>query len=182
MVDEAPRARAARLDWLALIVASIAAILSVIVWLEDRKPAHAPFGAAVTFDIDTLATKHHLGIGLHNFGPGVAHIQSVTYYLDRAPIADISDALERLGFDPDRDTGVDLDHGDLAPADDVIWLIDYSPRDRAEEAKARDIMEHRLATAVEYCDASDDCVRICSQANGCPAQSSAADAAPKSQI
>jgi hypothetical protein len=171
-----------RLDGLALIVACSAAMVSLLVWFENRRPSHASFGAAVTFDIDTLAAKHHFGIGLHNFGPGVAHIQSVTYYLDRAPIEDISDALERLGFDPDHDTGVDLDHGDLAPADDVIWLIDYSPRDRTEEAKVREIMEHRIATAVEYCDANDACVRICSQASGCPAQTSGADAAPKSQI
>src|SRR5579872_7172447 len=116
----------ARIVWMgALLAASV-------LWLAACRPQQARFEVAVAFDINTLARKHHLGIGLHNFGPGVAHIQSVTYYLDREPIEDISDALEREGLDADRDTGVDLDHGDLVPPNDVIWLIDYSPRSRAE--------------------------------------------------
>ncbi|MBV9726092.1 MAG: hypothetical protein JO299_13100 [Gammaproteobacteria bacterium] len=151
-------------------------------WLTSGKSRPERFEAAVAFDIDTLARKHHLGIGLHNFGPGVAHIRSVTYYLDRDRIEDISDALEREGLDADRDTGVDLDHGDLVPPNDVIWLIDYSARSRAEELKVTDLMEHRIAIAVEYCDAQDECARLCSEADGCPAQSPGSTSAPKSEI
>jgi hypothetical protein len=171
-----------RLDRIALVVSIVAALFSALLWLETRRQSHAQFGAAVTFDIDTLTRKHRLGIGLRNAGPGVAHIQSVSYFLDRKPVEDISDALEREGFDPDRDTGVDLDHGDLIPADDVIWLIDYSPRNRAEELKASALMEHRLAVAVEYCDANDACARVCSEPDGCPSETSGRDSAPKSQI
>jgi hypothetical protein len=171
-----------RTDRIALIVALVALAISSRVWLESHQRAHAGFGAAVSFDIDTLTGKHHLGIGLHNSGPGIAHIESVTYYLDRKPVEDISDALDREGFDTDRDSGVDLDHGDTVAADDVVWLINYSPRNQAEELKARDLMEHRIAIAVEYCDANEVCARVCSEPNGCPAQSAGGDSAPKSEI
>jgi hypothetical protein len=157
-----------RVDWIALAVATAAAVFSGLLWLETRSQGHPRFETAMSFDIDTLAGKHRFGIGVRNSGPGVAHVQSVTYYLDGAPIDDVSDTLEEVGLDSDRDTGVDVGPGDFIAPNDVVWLIDYSPRSREEEQRVAELFERRMQVAVEYCDANDVCRRICTKPNGCP--------------
>ena len=158
-----------RVDWIALAVAIAAAAFSALQWMEMRSNRSPRFESTLSFDVDTLAAKHRLGVGVRNSGPGVAHIQEVTYYLDGNPVEEIADTLEDIGLDTDRDNGIDLGPGDFVAPNDVIWLIDYSPRNREEEHRVADLFEHRLQVAVEYCDANDVCRRICSRSKGCPA-------------
>jgi hypothetical protein len=171
-----------RVDWIALAVAIAAAAFSGLQWFQTRSSRQAGFDTRLSFDVDTLAAKHRLGIGVRNVGPGVAHIQEVTYYLDGNPVEEIGDTLEDIGLDSDRDSGIDLGAGDFIAPNDVIWLIDYSPGSREEEHRVIELFEHRLQVAVEYCDANDVCRRICTKAKGCPVSAAPRQDRAESQI
>jgi len=175
--------RALRPEWLALALSVVAALFSGMQWLATREAKPATYDTALDLQFGPLAARDELGIGLHNAGPGVAHIQSVSYYVDDKPIDDISDALDELGLDSGRDTGVDLDQGDFVVAHDVMWLIDYHARSRQEARLAADVLQRHVQVAVEYCDALGACRRICSKRRGCPlAAPGSPDAAPKSNV
>ena len=171
-----------RVDWIALAVAIAAATFSGLQWFQMRSSRQPGFDTTLSFDVDTLAAKHRLGIGVRNAGPGVAHIQEVTYYLDGNPVEEIADTLEDIGLDSDRDNGIDLGPGDFIAPHDVIWLIDYGPRGRDEEHRVTDLFERRLQVAVEYCDANDVCRRICSKSKGCPVSAAPRQGRAESQI
>jgi len=161
-----------RLDWIALVVAIVAAVFSGLQWLETRELRQLTFGAALSFEINTLAGKHRLGIGVRNAGPGVARIQTVTFYLDGKLADDMVDTLETAGFDTDRDEGIELDRGDFLAPNEIVWLIDYRPKSREDGQRASALIENRVQVAIDYCATTGACTRICSDSAGCPVQQS----------
>jgi hypothetical protein len=158
-----------RLDWIAIAVAVLAALFSGLQWWETRDWRKLTFAAALSFEIDTLAGRH-VGMGVRNAGPGVARIQTVTYYLDGKPVEDIGNAFENAGLDSDRDEGVDLDSGDLLTPGQIAWLIDYRPKNREDADRARDLVDAHIQVAINYCTIYEACMRACSDFVGCPVQ------------
>lgn len=60
---------------------------------------------SVNFDTETDTedryTQHNpVGIAIDNSGPAPTRIKSITYYVDRKPVRDISEAIEYGKFDP----------------------------------------------------------------------------------
>jgi hypothetical protein len=153
---------------LSLLVAAVAALFTGLQWHEAREQRRLQAGAALSFEINTLAPKHRLGIGVHNAGPGVAHIQDVRYYVDGKVIEDADSVLQALGIENQRDEGIDLEHGDSLAPNDIVWLIDYRPKGRADEERVSQILENRVRVAIAYCTADGECPTACSEVSGCP--------------
>ena len=152
---------------MALLISLLAVAFSYLQWQEAKMQRETQFASALVFDLETELPRR-AGIGVRNVGPGVARLNSVTYYLDGRILDDPSDALEAVKLDPDKDEGVTLDRGDSMAAGEVDWLIRYPIKRKGDEDKARELLENRLQIAVDYCSANGSCARKCSRPGGCP--------------
>jgi hypothetical protein len=164
-------------DWAALAVSIIAAgiaLAAVMTSCNQSKDAHLQllrqFSASVSFAINKQAGKHRLGIGIENAGPGVAHVKSVTYYVDGKRTEDISNELERRGMDTNRDEGETFGAHDYIGPGATKWLIDYRSKGPEDEQRVGNLILDHIQAAVEYCDANDKCERLCSEEkkDACP--------------
>jgi len=156
------------------IIAAIIAAASAITSCTQAKDAHLQlqrqFEAHLSPAINTQASKHRVGIGVKNAGPGVAHIKTVTYYVDGKRTDDISQELEKLGMDTSRDEGETLGPQDYIGPGTTTWLIDYRAKGQEDELRVGNLILDHVRAAVEYCDANDKCERLCSEEkkDACP--------------
>jgi hypothetical protein len=122
-----------RLDVIAIIISIIAAVFAGgatvfagLQWLEARQQRLLTFQASIGFEIDTDLTQRRLGIAIHNVGPGIASLRSVTYYMDHKAVNDseFDDALTAVRLDPDREVGLILEPGEPLAVGQISWLFD----------------------------------------------------------
>jgi hypothetical protein len=65
-----------------------AAVFSGLQWLDARDQAFLTTKPHVDFDTEDDSDQPIVGIAIMNAGPGPALIKSVSFYVDRKPVAD----------------------------------------------------------------------------------------------
>jgi hypothetical protein len=155
------------LNWGALTVALAAAAFSALQWHEARVQTMLSSTASIGFDIDTDPTERRLGVEIRNSGPGVATVRSIEYFVDSKQITDINDALQKAQLIPEHELGVDLESGDPIGTGDLVWVLDYRPRDTDERERAIDFIESHFAVKLIYCSLNGECRAECSEQGRC---------------
>jgi hypothetical protein len=158
-------------EWIggiSLVISIIAVIFTGLQWHEAREQRHQAIESTLVFDVDTQLAKHVAGISLKNLGPGIARVNSVTYYLDGKALEDASDAFNQTKLDPEGDLGVDLDRGDSIGPGEVVPLVWYPIKRNGDEARVRALFEEHLQIGVDYCAGDGNCRRVCTTQGKCP--------------
>ncbi len=107
-------------------------------------------------------------MGLRNVGPGKVHINFVTYYVDKRPVASIDAAIEATKLDRDRLHPIDLRDEWMGPGE-TIAIFKYFARN-ADQQRAAEFIEEHLTVAVDYCTVGDRCETKCSERGQCGAE------------
>lgn len=148
-----------RLEWIAIIISLAAAGFTGLQWWEARQLLRLANDAFVNVEVDTDPSDYKLGFGVQNAGPGIAHIRSVTYYLDGKPVRSIDDVIDDAKLDYARLREIELKEDDMAPGE-IVWIARYNAR-KADLDRATDFFEKHLNVAVEYCSAGGRCATAC---------------------
>ena len=90
--------RSARYMLASVIVLAISAVISASItalqWQEAHHQLAFSMRPSVDFDTEVDTDSPPLGIAIENSGPGPAVIESITYYVDRKPVKDSSEATQ----------------------------------------------------------------------------------------
>jgi hypothetical protein len=165
-----------RLAWIAIgvsivavAIAGWAALVANSQLSESRYQRELAFHSSIGFDIDTDLTQRRLGISVHNVGPGVAILHSITYFVDRRPVNDdeFEAALTAAHLDPSREVGNIFDPDEPLAVGATDWLIDYRAKSKDEKARATDFIENHLSIGIFYCSLDRQCKTECSSVGGC---------------
>ena len=174
--------RWAEVPWATAITAIVAvygAGLSTLVFYDQRNEARSLLLLStkphVDFQIENDPDQLPVGIAVKNAGPGPADIRSVTFYVDRKPVADAEEAGNTIGklslseldyeiFDPD----------DTLAVGETAWLIRYrKPRGGKINQKNlehfADFVDQNLAIEIQFCSTirEDLCWTKCSTKGRC---------------
>jgi hypothetical protein len=123
---------------------------------------------SLDFFLQDDATEHQIGLATKNGGPGVARIKSVTFFVERKPMASGDAALKAGALDPDQDHGVELEEGDAIAVGETVWLLDYRSKVAKEREKFLDFLDDHLAVKIEYCTVpGSPCFSRCSTKGWC---------------
>jgi hypothetical protein len=153
--------------WLAVGLSILAVAFSGLQWLEAHQQKSLSETPSVDFYIQDDDSNPHVGLAVTNSGPGIARIKSITFYVDRVPVEDSTEALRRGKFHENFDHGVQIDPGDSLAVGETIYLIDYKPKDKKELSKFIDFLDDHLAVNVNYCSIDGACRGRCSTKGRC---------------
>jgi hypothetical protein len=126
---------------------------------------------SVDFEIADDPDDLPVGIDIQNSGPGPAVIKSITYYVDKKVVGEVSKLVdfENLENVPT----YDFDNGDTLAVGEHHWLLSYKskPQGRDDQKKFDgfvDLIDHHLAAEVEFCPVlPGDCFTKCSTKGWC---------------
>src|SRR5713226_963116 len=106
------------LAWIAIIIATAAAVFTGLQWWEAHKQGRIANDATVEVDVDTEPGRSKRGIIVRNAGPGLAHINTVKYYIDGQLVPGINEAFERVSkLDSRRLNEVEINGSTLSPGE-----------------------------------------------------------------
>jgi hypothetical protein len=145
--------------------------------VESHRQAEAQGTANVSFLVDTDTDDPVVGLKIMNDGPGVARLKQLTYYLDRKPMDNLSEALD----DIDSDAGTDLaddgvtfefDKDSTLAAGEQHWLLSMPTKVKKAQQKDLDqlnaLVSEQLAVEVDYCSVvTGACETRCSRDGWC---------------
>jgi hypothetical protein len=159
-----------------LVVALCAAGFTGLQWREAHNQLLLSVKPHITFDTEDDPDSPPVGISISNAGPGPAIIKSVTYYVDRKPVRDYSEAMEYGRINSDIVDYIEFEADDTLAASEKDWLIQYrKPHGTKKAAKDQkdldtfvDFIDYHLAVKVHYCTAIEDvCSEKCSTKDRC---------------
>jgi hypothetical protein len=162
-----------RMDLVAIAISVVGMLISIaavafsrLQWLETRALRLSETDVSISFDVDADPSDRNLGVALRNVGPGVAHIQSVKYYVDRKLVGDVAEAIESAKLDSSRYYETEFTDNVMA-AGQVTTLVNYKTRGDEDANRAADFFGEHLDIGVEYCSADRRCHTDCSTPGAC---------------
>jgi len=156
---------------LAIFISVVAAVFTGLQWWESHSLLLLSMKPSVDFEIADDPDDLPVGIGITNSGPGPAVIKSITYYVDKKVVGEVSKLVdfENLINVPT----YDFDEGDTLAVGEHHWLLSYKskPHGTDEEKKFDDfvdLIDHHLAAEVEFCPVlPGKCFTKCSTKSWC---------------
>jgi hypothetical protein len=170
--------------WFSLASLLITFALTVFTWMQWHE-LHNQWMFSVkphiNFDTEDDPDSPPVGISISNAGPGPAIIKSLTYYVDRKPVRDYSEAMEYGKINSDIVDYFEFEADDTLAVGEKDWLTQYrKPRAAKKAGKQQDqkeqkdldayldFIDYHLAVKVHYCTAMEDvCWEKCSTKDRC---------------
>jgi hypothetical protein len=159
----------------AIVVSLAAATFSGLQWREAREQNFLSTRPHVDFDTEDDPDEPMVGIAIMNAGPGPALIKSVSFFVDRKPVADA----DEMGLTYAKLSAAELDYQIMEPGDTLavgekVWLIDYrKPRggnvNQKNKSAFADFIEKNAAIEIEFCSVirETECWTKCSDKGRC---------------
>jgi len=159
---------------LSVIVLALSGIFSACItyvqWREARDQLVFTMKPSIDFDTEDSAESPPVGVAIMNGGPGPAIIKSITYYVDRKPVKDESEAIQFGKLDSKQTNYFQFDEGDTLAANGKEWLLQHQRRgkeDQKELDKFSDFIDQNLGIEVRFCSILGECWTKCSTKGRC---------------
>jgi hypothetical protein len=141
-------------------------------WREAHTQLLLSMKPSVNFTSEDDIDEGAVGVALENAGPGPAKIKSITYFIDRKPVGDVTKAADFA------DLGANVHYlewedGDTLGVGEKQWLLKCSKKPRTKQDQQEldeftDLIDHKLAVQVEFCPVlPGECSKKCSQKGWC---------------
>lgn len=108
-----------------------------------------------------------VGISVENVGLGPARISTVKYFVDRVPMKDWDEVIDRGKLKSDLIATWELDKSDTLKVGEAVWLISRDTRNKAELKKFADFVNDHVAVQIVYCSLDNECRTECSWEGRC---------------
>jgi hypothetical protein len=155
------------LEAVAVAISLMAAVFTGLQWKEARETRFLATKSSLDFYVYAEYEHTPLGVGIVNYGPAVATITSIEFFVGGKPVRDTAEALESAGFDSDKNWGVSVDKGGSIGVGETKWLVDYHTKNAMEAMKASVFVEEKLLVKVSYCSLGGECSTVCSRYGHC---------------
>ncbi len=158
----------------AIVISLFAVIFTGLQWRESHNQLLLAMKPSINILTET-DPETSAGISIQNAGPGPAKIKSITYFVNKKPVADAEKALEfaKVPKITDDVYTLELEEGDTLGVGQTEWLIKYAKKPRGKNQqeeldKFLDFIDQDVAIQVEFCPVlGNDCAKKCSRTNWC---------------
>jgi hypothetical protein len=176
--DELPRHPRRGVYWQkAIPIVSLAISLGAVAftalqWREAHNQLLLAMKPSVDFDTEDDPDEPPAGLAISNAGPGPAIIKSLTYYVDRKQVRDVSEALDYGKVNTDQVSYFELDPDDTLAVGEKDWLLKYHGL-HGSKFKQKDLdafvdfIDQHLAVEVSFCSLTGECSTKCSTKGRC---------------
>ena len=162
-----------------ILVAIYGAVLSTIVFLDQRREARENLILStkphVDFEVNDDPDEPPVGIAIRNAGPGPAVIKAVTFYVDRKAVQNADEVAKNYAkLSPDEYTYYEFGRSDTLAANEKECLIQYRKPRKGKIYDQKldrfsDFVDQRLGIKVTFCSPvqEDRCWPKSSSKDGC---------------
>jgi hypothetical protein len=148
-------------------ISLLAVIFSGLQWFDAHQQKRLLVRPLVDFVLENDPADAWVGLAIKNNGPAPAIINSITFYVNRKPVADIDEAAEQGRLTPDSIRSAGLEEGDSLGVGRTEWLFARSTKNNAELGRFVDFISEHLSAHVIYCSINGECWEKCSSRGRC---------------
>jgi hypothetical protein len=148
----------------------VSASITYVQWREAHNQLTSTMKPTIDFDTEDSIDKPPIGVAIENSGPGPAIIKSITYYVDRKLVKDVSEAVQYGKLDGKQTSYFDFDEDDTLGANHKEWLFwhqRHGKEDQKELDKFVEFIDEHLGVQVRYCSVLGECWTKCSTKGRC---------------